>query len=379
MMTIKTFLSMAALALVGVVMSGCSSSDGDSITDTPQQPENKSKVVTLTTTVGFGGSAGTRALAADGTKTFAAGDKIAVIYKNTSGETIKAVSDEISSGAGTASATFTVTLTNPDNTKAIRYIYPAAMAKATIATGATIDDAGTVDFTNLDSQDGSLTTLGSNLDLCTLDAANWTSGTLPTGTLANQLAILACTLKNSDGSSNITGTITGMTVSDGTNSYAVTGHDSDGHIYVAIRPTAAAALEVTATDGIVDYTKTATSRDYAAGNGYSLSWRMAVGKTTPLTMEATSGGTIVVNKPKSGMQYRLNGGTKTAVTSEAIDVNAGDKVQFYGNGKTITSYYGTYISGGSARRERPAAARYYADQTVLQWHVRRLYQPDCRA
>ena len=36
--TMKKFLSMAALALVGAMMTGCSSSD-DSIAETPQQPE----------------------------------------------------------------------------------------------------------------------------------------------------------------------------------------------------------------------------------------------------------------------------------------------------------------------------------------------------
>ena len=54
---------------------------------------------------------------------------------------------------------------------------------------------------------------------------------------------------------------------------------------------------------------------------------------TPLTMEALSDGTIVVKTPKSGMQYTLNGGTKTAVTEDAISVTAGDKVQFYGKGR----------------------------------------------
>ena len=269
----KTFrsLSMAALALMGAVMTGCSSEDN---IDNLQQPENKSNVVTLTTTVGFDEGTTTRALAADGKKTFAAGDQIAVIYKNTSDETVKAVSAAISSGAGTASATFSVTLTNPDNTKAIRYIYPAAMAKATVSTDATIDDAGTVDFTKLNSQNGSLTTLGSSLDLCTFDAANWASGTLPNGTLVNQLAILACTLKNSDGSSTITGNITSLTISDGTNAYVVSGHDSDGHIYVAIRPTSSSDITVTATDGTNIYTKSLTGKSYAQGNGYSVSWRM---------------------------------------------------------------------------------------------------------
>jgi hypothetical protein len=77
--------------------------------------------------------------------------------------------------------------------------------------------------------------------------------------------------------------------------------------------------------------------------------RTAIGKKTPLTMEAITGGTIKVNYPKSGMQYRLNGGDKTPMTeTTTIEVAKGDKVQFYGNGTTITFYFGTYIAGGSA-------------------------------
>ena len=71
-------------------------------------------------------------------------------------------------------------------------------------------------------------------------------------------------------------------------------------------------------------------------------------KPIPLTLEALTAGTIVVSSPKSGMQYSLNGGEKTAVTSEAITVAAGDTVSFYGNGTSITIYNGTNIAGGDA-------------------------------
>ena len=77
--------------------------------------------------------------------------------------------------------------------------------------------------------------------------------------------------------------------------------------------------------------------------------RTAVGKKTPLTIEAITDGNIKVYSPKEGMQYRLNGGDKTPMTeTTTIEVAKGDKVQFYGNGTTITSYFGTYIAGGSA-------------------------------
>jgi len=77
-------------------------------------------------------------------------------------------------------------------------------------------------------------------------------------------------------------------------------------------------------------------------------------KTVPLTLEAKTAGTIVVKYPQSGMQYSLNGGDKTAVTTTAINVAEGDIVQFFGSGTSITSYYdtttetGTQIVGGDA-------------------------------
>lgn len=46
------------------------------------------------------------------------------------------------------------------------------------------------------------------------------------------------------------------------------------------------------------------------------------------------------------MQYSLDGGkTKNAVTTDDIVLNVGDKVQFYGNGTSITSYNNTKITG----------------------------------
>ncbi len=49
------------------------------------------------------------------------------------------------------------------------------------------------------------------------------------------------------------------------------------------------------------------------------------------------------------MQYKKNDGAKTPVTTTAIDVAIGDKVEFYGNGTSITSYNGTKITGGTAQ------------------------------
>ena len=63
----------------------------------------------------------------------------------------------------------------------------------------------------------------------------------------------------------------------------------------------------------------------------------------PLTLEAIADGEITVSNPKSGMQYSVNGGAKTAVTTDPISVSTSDVVEFYGNGKEITTYVGTKI------------------------------------
>lgn len=271
------FLSMAILALVGTVLTGCTMDDN--IIEQPQQPENKTNVVTLTTTVSFddGTEAGgtTRALAIDfekktAEKTFAVGEAMAIVYKNNKGNTVKAVSKLLEAGdiaSGSKSATFTFELENPNKTQNVTYVYPAVMANAD----------GTVNYAALATQDGTLATLSSTLDLATKTAA-WNDGSLPAATLANQLAILAITLKDNatPTANDITSTITGMTLSDGTNSYAVTRTAAAGPIYVAIQPTTSANITVTATDGTTNYSKSLTDKTYAASNGYSLSWRMAV-------------------------------------------------------------------------------------------------------
>lgn len=276
MKTIK-FLSMAALALVGAMMTGCT--NDDNIIDEPQQPAKN--VVTLTTTVSLDGGAQTRALTAGGVKTFAVGEQIALVYKNTSDETVKAVSTALTASdiaSGGKSATFTFELTDPDRTKNVTYIYPAVMAKAD----------GSVNYDALATQNGTLATLSSTLDLATYSAA-WNAGSLPAATLENQLAILALTLKNSTGSSDLTSTITGVTITDGTNTYNVNRSAAAGPIYVAIYPTADATITVTATDGTKNYTKTLTGKTYAKGNGYSVSWKMV----TAYTLAESTVGMIV--------------------------------------------------------------------------------------
>ena len=127
----KIFLKMAALAVMGTMMSGCA--------EEIEALQTANQTVIQKITISLADDAGTRgAITIDtdskkGITTFSEGDMIAVIYQNTNGTTVKAVSaaltatDLISEGA---TATFTVELNSPLAEGAVRYIYPASMAAA---------------------------------------------------------------------------------------------------------------------------------------------------------------------------------------------------------------------------------------------------------
>ena len=259
-----THIGMAALVAMGMLGTSCNKAESPEIETPETQKEN---IVTLTTTVGFAAD-GTKALTSTGVKTFAEGETMAIYYwKNKGNDHVKAVSAPLTAGDitnGGKSATFTFTLDNPYKDMSVVYTYPAAMANA--------------DFTpNYDAlynnQDGTRATLASDFDFCTKSGA-WAGDNLPSLTLENQLAILAITLKNEAGTSDITSGTTKLTVSDGTNTYNVNRSAAEGPIYVAIRPTTSATIDITATSGGKGYYKTLATKTYEAGNGYPVSWRM---------------------------------------------------------------------------------------------------------
>ena len=355
-------LSMAALALAGAIMAACAGSD-DTVADTPKQPENTGKVITLKTTVGLGGGGAdetTRALTANGVKTFAVGEKMALLYTNTSGQTVvvpsEALTDDdiVTTGdpdTDSKSATFTFQLTEaPDKTRQVKYFYPAAMATNS-----------TVNYNRLYSlQDGTLTKLASDFDAASSDYLAWDGDNLPSADLENRLAILAITLKDDVTGADITSRIISLILSVGDDTYNVSRSAAAGPIYVAIRRTATeehnsgSDINVTASDGIFTYTKTLKQKKYYTGNGYNVSWRMTnTMQSVPLTMKALTDGTIVVNNPLSTMKYSVNGGNATNFSqghTTTINVKAGYMVHFYGSNHFSNSISGyNNIAGGTAQ------------------------------
>lgn len=287
MKKIMKYLSMAALALVGVMTTGCSSEND--LTAESQE----TKLVTLTTTINLDGGAQTRSLDAAGHKTFANGDQISVIYKNTSGQTkpagVQLAASDISADGKTA--TISVTMNDPAENSQLRLIYPAIMTKTPIATDATIDDANTIDYYYLQhSQNGYLGTLGDGFDLAVFDGT-MNGDQLPASiTLENKLAICAFTLKDDKGTpettddEDITSHITNLTVNDGTDTYTIGRSVGVGPLYVAMKPVTA-ALTFTATDEDGQhYTKTLSSKSFAANNIYPIGMKMVKSYKTYSTL-----------------------------------------------------------------------------------------------
>ena len=187
----RMILLIAALVAAGAMTADCSN-----LKEEQQLQEivdgAGSGTVTLTSTIQIGGTPQTRALDAEGNKSFAQYEQIAVIYKNTSNETLKAISKELTAediSTDGKHATITVTLSNPEAGSAVRYIYPAAMAAASVSTLEPGDEA-TVDYTKLDVQDGTLETLAASLDLAVFDGTLTASAGLPaSASLTNLLTI----------------------------------------------------------------------------------------------------------------------------------------------------------------------------------------------
>ena len=203
MKQMKHFLSMAALAIVGTIMSSCSSSDEIAKTTQPE-----SKTITQTITVNQDAdAAGTRAVdPTTGVKTFVADDKIWVIYKQSDNRNNAVNSSACALSDGGKKATFTVTLSNPKTDAPIRIVYPISMQKAIPLMDFDVtDDDWTIPSNCYDNQDGSIDgEKGLNKHALAVYDGSLIGTDLPTNAmLKNRGTILALTIQNADGSAGI--------------------------------------------------------------------------------------------------------------------------------------------------------------------------------
>lgn len=273
-MTMKN-LYIVTLALVSILTAGCSSGDDNFASQTPQ-PTREGNTVTLTTTVSFDGAT-TRALTADGVKTFAVGDQIAVVYVDNNNATVKVESNALTATdieTGGKIAHFTVTLTDPKASSAVTCIYPNAMAKS--------DGAPNLDALN--TQDGTLATLASTLDYAKFEGTMTAEGKLPEAIrLANQLTLCKFNIKSCDGKSDITRDVTQFVVKNGSNTYTVNREAAAGPIYVAMQPVTTGDITLTATAATYHYEKTIVGETLSADYLYTVNVPMILHQTFDYT------------------------------------------------------------------------------------------------
>ena len=379
------YLSMAALAFVGALTTSCSNDD---FAIEPQQPANNN-IVTLTTTVGFDDSTATkRALALDevnkkGIKTFVAGEKVAIVYTNTSDTKVTAeyTLQEEDISADSKSTKLNFTLADPkDGSSDVTIVYPASLADASAADGISMSRLQ-------NNQDGTFDKLSSDFDAAT--ATNQMTVTSGTATLPevialdNPLTIGKFTLK--EGSSSINNTLTRVSVCDGTNTYMVNRTASADAIYLAMKPIASdQTITISATDGTDGYEKSVSGKSLDANKIYPINVTMTKtfdAKSTPLTLEAmTAGAVVCFNLSTVGenrqVQYSTDGTNWTTYgENNQWDItlaNVGDKVMFRGIGEPynqseITCTKDCYVYGNvmSLVTDYSANANAFATNTAL--------------
>ena len=269
----KRIFSLISLVAAAAIIGSCAKE----ICEEPDAQEKAEEgfVVTVTSSVSFGPN--TRALTDDGVKTFAVGEKIAVVYESwdqvSIPETKVAVSnaltaDDISENG--KSTKFTVSLDNPVQGN-VTFVYPATM----------VDEEG--NEISLKAQNGTFEGLQA-LDYSKGSGTLQVEGqevALPLGVaLVNQVAVAKITLKDIDGSADLTG-ITLATINNGTEGYRITPKSPattlSWPIYVAMKPTANVDINVAATDGTYHYEKSATGKTFSAGNIYPITAQMNKG------------------------------------------------------------------------------------------------------
>lgn len=331
----RHLMTMAALALTGAAMTACSGDDEP--VPGGMQPESTT-AYTLTTTLTFDGGGETRALTEAGVKTFAVGDQIAVkYYKKKQDWDETAMSEPLTAADITdegKTATFTVTLTDPDVGKtSVRYVYPAYLESD--------DDRASI-IEN--EQKGSLDKLAKYFDYAEATGnIDYSGGTpaLPALELENKLALAKFTFRY--GSADITASLRKLVIDDGAHTYSVT-PSSASEIWVALYPVRTdQTIKLMPCDGAQYYEKSVTGKALDANNIYPI--RVTTTATTdsrlmPLTLEAREAGAEVSFKLSDAVtgpvEYRtcLSGawGAWSAYTSETgITLPAtGDKVSFRG-------------------------------------------------
>ena len=128
----------------------------------------------------------------DFSPTFSEGQQVAVFYQNTSGHTVKVLSDALTasdiSNEG-KSATINVTIDDADKTQPVTYFYPATMTNDDYPS---LMAKGSINF-NFTAQSGTEASLSTVRNCCKGSGA-WDGNALPSVSMASQIAIWKLTM-----------------------------------------------------------------------------------------------------------------------------------------------------------------------------------------
>ena len=367
----KIFLKMAALAVMGTMMSGCA--------EEIEALQTANQTVIQKFTISLADDAGTRgAITIDtdskkGITTFSEGDMIAVIYQNANGKTVQSLSAELTPADLTdegASATFTVELNNPLAGGYVRYIYPASMAAegTDIVPGEEPSQPTSINYTPLATQDGTLETIASSLGLAVYDGQMSTTATLPTGTdvkLENRLAIGKFTIYNNDGSSDLTSKVTKLTINDGTNTYTVNRTASAGPIYVAMQPVSSSqtvTLSATVLNATEEYYyKSVTNNALAASNIYDINVnaikQVDLSRQTA-AYEAKNGDVLTGELDVTNHPVKISIADGAAVTLNGVTINGVDNSSYSWAGITCLGDATIILANGSTNTVKGFSSNY---------------------
>lgn len=324
----KDFKLLCTLMLTALTFAACSN-------DEIVEPEQTTTDAGITFTAIFGVKNGTtRALTDPGdgmlTASWQVNEQIAIVY---GGNKYTASVTEVD---GDGNATVTATLPGSiENNQAVTFIYPASAA-----------DGSGLRSGLLASQDGTLATLSSQLDVATAEGKIVRDGDTaqPNGTvtLENQFAI--CKFQFKDLSNTPITDIESVNITDLSTSemISVTTPSPLSAVYVAMKPSRnSTKFEVLCSDEKF-YSKTSNA-NLQAGLFYQPTLKMTSAfnpKTTPLTFEAkTEGAEIHIEKlALVQLEYSKNGGEWTVCDNSYISLeHVGDKVSFRGDNASFST------------------------------------------
>ena len=321
-----------------LMMAGCT--NDEFMQQQPQTPSGEG----IPFTAILSGKAATRAITENTTDktlvtSWVVDEQVALIHNGVVDTmTVSKVGDD---GAATITGTITG---SPKDGDEVQVVYPASAVDPTTKE---------VKADLLASQDGTLATIASDLDLrmssgTKLRIGPTTSTFDGTVSLANQIAIVKFSLN--DGTEALAAKKFKIVDDSGNAITTVTSSINTDNFYVAMEPASNKTFNFTAAgnDNIMKYYYSKSGATLVAGKYYQSPIPMADISKEPLTFEATEDGTeiTVVNDSEKTFQYAINGGDKETVngTVSKVGLNAGDIVQFFSTNASLSSDQGDLVN-----------------------------------